>query len=115
MSTVFTSKTTEAHNRLILEPGGSKDVYSEFNYYLPPADGPSEPGTNDLELILGTKDQDTRRLHVLDVRGREDVFTLDKNGFRYVRMQSKMQEWETEDAIKELYNPELEDMLKREL
>ncbi|KAF2094794.1 hypothetical protein NA57DRAFT_60213 [Rhizodiscina lignyota] len=116
MSATYTSTATDTTQEgLILKSGGIKDVFSEFNYYMPPAGGISEPSTNDLELILGTKDQDTRRLHVLDVRGKEDKFTLDQNGFRYVQLQSKMIEPESDDHIKQVYYPELDEMLRREL
>jgi hypothetical protein len=59
---------------------------ANFNYYLPPAQ-PSpatKPSTDDLELILGSKNQDTRRLPVHDLRGRFDAFALDRCGFEVV-------------------------------
>jgi hypothetical protein len=59
---------------------------ANFNYCLPPAQ-PSpaaKPSTDDLELILGSKNQDTRRLPVHDLRGRFDAFALDRCGFEVV-------------------------------
>lgn len=59
---------------------------ASFNYYLPLAQ-PSpaaKPSTGHLELILGSKNQDTRRLPVHDLRGRFDAFALDRCGFEVV-------------------------------
>ena len=116
MASIQTSTITEPLQRnLNLSSHGGKDVYAEFGYYLPPSGGRSEPSTNDLELIQGTKDQDTRRLLVLDIRGRGNEFDLDKNGFRYVNLHSEIENWHDDDHIKEVYYPELEEMLRREL
>jgi hypothetical protein len=64
---------------------------ANFNYYLPPAQ-PSpaaKPSTDDLELILGSKNQDTRRLPVHDLRGRFADFALDRCGFQVVRLEEE--------------------------
>jgi len=65
-------------------------ILANFNYYAPPPDGPGEPSPNDLELILGTKNQDTRCLPVHDVRGHEADFNLKESGFRYANRPSTL-------------------------
>jgi hypothetical protein len=44
----------------------------------------NQPSTDDLELVLGSKNQDTRRLPVHDLHGRFDAFALDRCGFEVV-------------------------------
>lgn len=88
---------------------------SEFNYYLSPPEDLnhlSAPNVNDLELILGTKDQDTRRLPVHDIRGHESDFTLDKTGFCILHHQSTLNFFNDSAVISTTYNPELEQLLK---
>jgi hypothetical protein len=90
---------------------------ADFHYYLPPSDStkiPSDPSVNDLELILGTKDQDTRRLAVHDMRGREVEFTLDKNGFCIAKHESVDKSFSNDDIIRTKYCPELNQLLKRQ-
>jgi hypothetical protein len=90
-----------------------------FNYYAPPADGPGDPSPNDLELVLGTRDQDTRRLPVHDVRGREDAFNFKENGFRYVTHLSSLDASQghflNDDMITRTYYSEVEDLLREQL
>jgi hypothetical protein len=70
---------------------------ANFNYYLPPPLAGSsssggvgaEPSTDDLELILGARNQDTRRLPVHDLRGRFADFALDRCGFQVVRLEEE--------------------------
>jgi len=101
--------TTQAHSDSMSVP-----IFANFNYYLSPVDGPGAPSTNDLALILGTKDQDTRRLPVYDVRGREDELSLDTNGFCYVRHRSKLDaiDFNFDERIEGGYYGEVEEMLK---
>ena len=49
---------------------------------------------------------------VHDVRGREAEFTLDKNGFQYVRWPSVEKDFTDDDVIKTKYYPEVEQILK---
>jgi hypothetical protein len=83
--------------------------FANFNYYLPPiASSQSAPSTDDLELILGTKNQDTRRLPVHDLRGRFDEFQLDRNGFEVARLESEEKEFGDDERIRTVYYPEIE-------
>lgn len=108
---------TESIGKIRQNANGSRsqDVIARFNYYLPPVDGSNVASTDDLELILGTKDQDARLLRVIDVRGKESNFTLDTNGFRYVQLRTALKDTISDQHIKNVYYPELDAMLKREL
>ena len=91
-------------------------IIADFNYYAPPPDGPGEPSPNDLELILGTKEQDTRRLAVHDLRGRESEFGFKQNGFVYVKRPSSLTasrgDFGSDDLISSRYYAEVEDLLR---
>lgn len=50
-----------------------------------------------------------------DVRGREAEFTLDANGFQYVKAPTTFQDWSSQPAIAQQYLPELEKVLRREV
>lgn len=99
-------------------PTASIPKFAYFNYYLPPSLGPpgstldSKPSTDDLELILGSKNQDTRRLPVHDLRGHFDQFELDACGFQAVNLGSKeiLPEagWEDDEWIRRVYYPVIE-------
>jgi hypothetical protein len=93
-----------------------KPFLASFNYYLPPSGGsskPSTPSVNDLELILGTRDQDTRLLAVHDIRAQETEFSLDKTGFCIIKHSSAEKNFADNDSIHATYYPELELLLKR--
>lgn len=92
-------------------------ILANFNYYAPLADGPGDPSPNDLELVLGTKDQVTKRLPVHDVRGKENSFNFKENGFRYVNRQSalKVGDFLDDEVITTTYYCEIEDILRENL
>lgn len=50
-----------------------------------------------------------------DVRGLEQNFTLDTNGFRYVKAPTQFKDWNSQPQIAKEYLPELEQLLKREV
>ncbi|KAK3719456.1 hypothetical protein LTR37_004314 [Vermiconidia calcicola] len=50
-----------------------------------------------------------------DIRGRQDQFTLDGNGFCYVSAPTSFQDWSSQPQIGKKYLPELEELLKREV
>jgi len=47
-----------------------------------------------------------------DARGKEDAFSLDTTGFAFVRLPSKETEFKDEEAIKNGYYKEIEELLK---
>lgn len=52
---------------------------------------------------------------IKDVRGLDHGFDLDKNGFKYVKGPTKMQDWSSQPKIAQEYLPEIEALLRREL
>ena len=88
------------------------DVPTKLNYYKDPGDG-SEPAP----AYVGrpeTYDRPYEPFDVVveDIRGREDQFTLDKNGFQIYRHESKEKDFADDDQIKSVYYPETEQLLK---
>lgn len=49
---------------------------------------------------------------VRDVNGHEAEYLLDSHGFQYVEHESKEEYFDDEEAIKTLYFPEIEQLLK---
>ena len=88
-------------------------TFAKLNYYLPtPESSQSKPSTDDLELILGSKNQDTRRLPVHDLRGRFNEFELDRNGFQVVKLDSAEKGFEDDERIRRVYYPEIEALIR---
>ena len=88
------------------------DVPTQLNYYKDPGDG-SEPAPT----YVGKPETYERPFEPLDVvvqdiRGREDQFTLDKNGFQIYRHESQEKDFTDDDQIKAVYYPETEQLLK---
>ena len=94
------------------KPKEVHDVSTQLNYYKDPGDG-SEPAPS----YVGKPETYERPFEPLDVvvediRGREDQFTLDKNGFQVYRHESKEKDFIDDDQIKSVYYPETEQLLK---
>lgn len=89
------------------------DVYADFRYYLEHEDGsPPEPvDVSKPSSYMDTPDA-VRTMLVRDIRGSEDQYTLDKNGFQVYRHVSTEKEFLDEDQIKAEYFPEIEQFLK---
>lgn len=59
--------------------------------------------------------EDVTPVDVHDMRGREDDFCLDKQGFQLVRRQAKTQSFTNDEEIKTSYYPEVEALMKEML
>jgi len=90
-----------------------RDVTTTLNYYLPNADGsPPEPSyVGRPETYIRPVEPHTAIVH--DIRGSEVNFSLDKTGFEIVKLESKEKEFVDEDAIKNVYYKEVEELLKK--
>ena len=91
----------------------SPDLIAAFNYYKDPGDGslpaPSYVGKPETY----EKPVETIELPVHNIRGEEEKYTLDSHGFQIVRHESGEKEFVDEEAIKEGYYKEVEDILKK--
>lgn len=93
-----------------------RDVPTTLNYYTPI--GKEAPYQYVLDPPAGTEKNniglDPHPVVVHDARGRESEFSLDKNGFQFVKHDSQEKEFTDEERIKEVYYKEVEELLKKE-
>ena len=52
---------------------------------------------------------------VRDVRGKEDQFTLNENGFKYCKHRTAVENFDQQDVVKEKYLPEMEAFIRKEV
>lgn len=52
---------------------------------------------------------------IRDVRGKADQFSLDNNGFQYIKAPTQFTNWSSQPALAQSYLPELEGLLRREI
>lgn len=93
------------------------DVPTTLNYYQPIGDEAPyqyvyEPPTDKPSHNIGS---DPHSVVVHDVRGRESEFTLDKNGFQFVKHESAEKDFTDHEKIEHEYYKEVEELLKKEL
>lgn len=58
---------------------------------------------------------DPREVPIEDGRGREQDFTLDRNGFALVRAPSRVADFYSQEEVRRTYYPELERLLREQL
>lgn len=88
------------------------NVHTTLNYYKDPGDGsaphPSYVGKPE------TYERPSEPLNVVvnDVRGREQEYNIDKQGFQFYKHTSVEKDFEDDEHIKNVYYPETEQLLK---
>lgn len=87
-------------------------VRTTLNYFLEPEDG------GDLSYLAGTVGEKRRKYRpaevlVQDIRGREQDFTLDRNGFQLVQHDSLEKSFDNEDRITTQYYAECIELVKQ--
>ncbi|PIG82195.1 methyltransferase [Aspergillus arachidicola] len=92
-------------------------VEAEIVFYKDPADG-SAPFNYVEEPPEGQPQrnysQAVHKVHITDIRGQEDQFTLDRDAFQVLRdipSQTTYETFNSDDAVKQLYYPEVEKLL----
>lgn len=58
------------------------------------------------------REPESHNVTIHDVRGKEDQYTLDKNGFQFHKHVSKEKDFLDDEHIKAVYYPETEQLLK---
>ena len=91
---------------------GTHDVFTTFNYYKDPGDGSPPPPNIVNKPETYQQPAETRSAIVHDIRGTEDQYTLDKNGFQIYKHQSVEKDFVDDEHIKQVYYPETERLLK---
>lgn len=87
-------------------------VEAVMNYLSPIGD---KPHTYNYEPPPGVPkqnfDEEARHVAIHDLRGREAEFTLDRHGFAAARHRSRERDFDSDDAIRDIYYPESKALL----
>lgn len=110
-TTVQTSTLAEGFS-LQASHGARKDVPTSLNFHKDNEDGsPPEPSYVERPQTY-ERPVNTHNVTVEDVRGREEQFSIYKQGFQIHQHVSKEKDFLDDDHIKEVYYPETEQLLK---
>lgn len=97
-----------------------REVQAQLYYLSPSVDYSTNPPIQVVTRSATTRDPHTtvklsagphETIH--DVRGREHEFTLEKNGFQFVRNAARFDDWESKDAIWAFYIDELKEVVSK--
>lgn len=97
----------------------SRDVTTTLNYTIPPGREGLKSIDSDLPEIERRNAQregltDVREVVIKDIRGKEHEFTLNVQGFEFVKHQvGAVTDWQDETQIKQIVQPATEDLIKR--
>lgn len=92
---------------LLYEP---RNVEADINYW--PADG-EELWDGKVEVRrLGVSDKFTRKMLIEDIRGRENDFTWEQQGFQITRLPKKQRHEFDMTWVKQHFYPEIAEVLK---
>lgn len=87
------------------------DVVTDVNYFSPSV---KEIDTKDWKTrVLGEKYDHTKKCTVHDIRGREDAFSLNQNGFQFIKLPTKTRQTDSDELIQQNYYPEVEEVLRK--
>jgi hypothetical protein len=81
-------------------------------FYYKSRDGIS-PEINDIELLLGDKDADGRKVMIQDIRHKEHDYSLENNGFQVLNHDIQGDIFRDVETIKSLYYPAMANLLRR--
>ena len=96
----------------LLSSDKAHNTYADFNYY--PQDFPIPEPINVTKPSSFLKEpKDTRRMFVQDIRGNENSYSLDQNGFEIVHHLTEEKDFLDDDQIQKIYYPEIEELVKR--
>jgi hypothetical protein len=91
-------------------------IDAELNYYAGEGGSPislvAEPGGRDLRI--GEARSEAHRVAIRNGRPLADKFALDRDGFRFVRHDTRVADFYDEGEIARVYYPEMEALVKRE-
>ncbi|GKZ86316.1 hypothetical protein AnigIFM56816_001368 [Aspergillus niger] len=99
--------------------GVGRDIATTLNYIIPPGrDGLKaiDAGIPDAERRNAKREgiTDVRDVVIKDIRGREHEFTLDVQGFQYVKHEiTGVTNWHDPGQIKQIIQPATEELVKR--
>jgi hypothetical protein len=105
----------EAHMVELAEPEAPATIDASINYYFETGEKPytysGGPGSTDVRSSATT---DAHRVVMNNGRPFVDRFALEREGFHFVRHDTKVKSFFDEDEIKRVYYPEMEALVKAE-
>ena len=99
----------------------AKDIQVQLDYL---ADLPLYQTTKPLQYVPGFENDYRSTVRLVpgppetlhDIRGvRPETFTLDDNGFKYVKAPVEFHDWSSQDAVAKVYMPQMEALLREEV
>ena len=88
------------------------DVQTTLNYYKDPGDGSPPVPSYIGKPETYERPSETVDVVVNDIRGKEQEYSLDKNGFQIYNHGSVEKDFVDDEHLKEVYYPEIEQLLK---
>lgn len=86
------------------------DVLADINYF--PATGKVISAEEWKPRYLGVSNEFTRKMAIRDIRGMEDRFSLDENGFKFFKLPGKHRSTDDDETIKTEWYPEVSEVIK---
>ena len=96
-------------------PYKPRDVHATINYFKENKDGSSpEPVYIDHgPRKKSPKESHSRMMKIHDIRGTEDAYTLDKEGFQILKHSSAEKDFLDDEQVGSVYHAETEELLKK--
>lgn len=91
----------------------SHNVRADINYWPPEGTGEELVEGKIKARYLGTGDEYTRKMSIIDIRGREDDFTWQVNGFQVANIPVRERHEFDKKWVEEVYYPEVAETLRR--
>ena len=114
MSTTTTTQTSALTEGISLQGAHPtrKDVTAELHFHKDNEDGSPPAPTYVDNPKSYYRPVETHNVTIGDIRGREDEFSIDKQGFQIYPHVSQEKDFLDEEHIKSVYYPETEQLLK---
>ena len=99
-----------------------RDINTFVSYWRGPADGASWAGERARNLtyherklafrIRNSETTDRKEVVMNDIRSVKEEIKLNNQGFQLSKLESKNEDWTSDEAIKKVYYPEAENLLR---
>lgn len=99
-------------NTALQDTHGPRDIHTELHYYKDPEDGSAPHPTYVDKPETFDRPTEVHPATIHDVRGNEATYTLDGDGFEFIRREAQEKEFLDDEKIKAGYYPEVEQLLK---
>lgn len=102
----------EVRNALLEDTHEPRDIHTELHYFKDPEDGSAPHATYIEKPETFDRPTETHPVTIHDVRGQEADYTLDGDGFEFVRRGAQEKDFLDDEKVRAGYYPEVEQLLK---